>query len=112
MDIKTLQTKSCRDVKESKLKSVEVDEFAKLFTNWGFDQEGRFISNFEFDDFQQTVDFLNTVAKLAEEQGHHPDLMIYNYNNLLVMLYTHSIDGITEKDFIMAAKIEDLLSQR
>lgn len=112
MDLKTLQAKSCKDSNSKKLTDLEVDEYSKLFTNWGFDVEGRFISNFEFDNFQQTVDFLNTVANLAEKEGHHPDLLIYGYNNLLTMLYTHDVDGITEKDFIMAAKIEDLLYQK
>jgi len=52
------------------------------------------------------IDFFNKVAEVAEEDGHHPDLHIAGYRNVLVELWTHAIGGFSENDFILAAKID------
>lgn len=60
-----------------------------------------------FDDFVSTMRFVNRVAELAESEGHHPDISVF-YNRLLLGLWTHSIGGLSENDFILAAKINAL----
>ena len=60
-------------------------------------------------DFMAAIDLVNKVAALAEEEQHHPDIRIYGYRNLVLDLSTHSIGGLSENDFIMAAKINRLL---
>ena len=60
-------------------------------------------------DFTAVIELVNKVADIAEEQGHHPDIHIYDYNKVRFVLSTHAIKGLSENDFIMAAKIDELL---
>lgn len=62
---------------------------------------------FEFKDFVGAMVFVNKVADIAEEQGHHPDIHIY-YNKVDVILTTHAIKGLSTNDFILASKVEVL----
>jgi 4a-hydroxytetrahydrobiopterin dehydratase len=62
---------------------------------------------FKFKDFKQNMKFVNKVADIAENEGHHPNFMI-NWNKTTLTLWTHSISGLSENDFIMAAKINNL----
>ncbi len=58
--------------------------------------------------FMAGMEFFNKVAELAEEDGHHPDLHLVGYRNLSIELWTHAIGGLSENDFILAAKIDRL----
>ncbi len=60
---------------------------------------------FKFKDFIGAINFINNVAEIAEAEGHHPDIQIH-YNKVLLELSTHAIDGLSENDFILAAKID------
>lgn len=62
---------------------------------------------YEFDDFRGALDFTNQVGELAEDVGHHPDIYLA-WGKVKITLWTHKIDGLTESDFVMAAKIERL----
>jgi len=62
---------------------------------------------FEFDDFSESIDFVNGVAEVAEEEQHHPDIDI-RYNKVRLILSTHSKGGITEFDFELAERIDTL----
>lgn len=62
---------------------------------------------FEFEDWAAAQEFVNRVGDLAEAQGHHPDLHL-SWGRVGVELWTHKIDGLTESDFVMAAKIEEV----
>lgn len=64
---------------------------------------------FKFNNFTDAMDFVNRIADLAEEEGHHPDIHVY-YNKVNIVLSTHAIGGLSENDFIIAAKIERLAS--
>lgn len=63
--------------------------------------------SFRFKDFAKTMEFVNKIAKIAEEQGHHPDLTI-TYGAVTVELMTHSVGGLSENDFILASKIDQI----
>lgn len=63
---------------------------------------------FQFKDFKHAMNFVNRIADIAETEGHHPDLHIF-YNRVEVILYTHAVNGLSENDFIVAAKINGLL---
>ena len=65
---------------------------------------------FEFKDFKEAMTFVNNVADLAETEGHHPDITIH-WNKVKLDLWTHSVDGLTENDFIVASKIDRLNSE-
>ena len=59
-------------------------------------------------DFVTALDFFHRVGQLAEEEGHHPDLHLTGYRNVVIQLATHAVGGLTENDFILAAKIDTL----
>jgi 4a-hydroxytetrahydrobiopterin dehydratase len=63
--------------------------------------------SFKFKDFTATMKFVNKVAAIAEEEGHHPDMSI-SYNTLGIELTTHAMEGLSENDFIIAAKIDKI----
>ncbi len=62
---------------------------------------------FTFKDFKEAVAFVNKVAEIAENEGHHPDIYIF-YNKVQLELFTHAVGGLSENDFIMASKINKL----
>ncbi|MDQ3014851.1 MAG: 4a-hydroxytetrahydrobiopterin dehydratase [bacterium] len=62
-----------------------------------------------FVDFRHALGFVNEVGDLAEHEGHHPDLNIHSWNKVTITLSTHSIKGLSENDFIMATKIDQIL---
>ena len=69
--------------------------------------EGRLGKQFVFKDFRGAMAFLNALAKVAEEAQHHPDFSVH-YNEVTVVLWTHAIDGLSENDFIVAARLDAL----
>jgi 4a-hydroxytetrahydrobiopterin dehydratase len=81
---------------------------AELNDEWQIVDEGRLLArSFRFKDFKETMAFVNKIAAVAEAEGHHPDLSV-SYNALGVELTTHAIGGLSENDFIVAAKIDAL----
>ncbi len=75
----------------------------------GWKMEGSKITReFNFKDFKEAMDFVNKVAGIAEEEGHHPDIYIF-YSLVRLTLWTHAAGGLTENDFILAAKVEELI---
>ena len=70
-------------------------------------KEGHLCRSFKFKNFAEAIKFVNSVAKLAEEEGHHPNILIH-YNKVDFDLWTHAIKGLSENDFILAAKIDRL----
>jgi len=61
-------------------------------------------------DFMRALALLNSVADIAESMGHHPDLGIRNYNELIVSTTTHDADGLTDKDYALAQEVSDLIN--
>jgi 4a-hydroxytetrahydrobiopterin dehydratase len=81
---------------------------SQLKNDWKVVDETKIRHEFKFKDFKQAMAFVNKAADVAEEEGHHPDIHIH-YNRVVIELWTHSIGGLSENDFIMAAKIERLV---
>jgi 4a-hydroxytetrahydrobiopterin dehydratase len=79
----------------------------ELDAGWKVVEEHHLEKTFDFDDFVGALEFVNRVGELAEEQGHHPNLFL-TWGEARVQIWTHKIDGLTESDFILAAKIEEL----
>ena len=63
---------------------------------------------FTFKNFKEALNFVNKVGKLAESEDHHPDILLHNYRKVTITLTTHSIKGLSENDFIMATKINQI----
>jgi 4a-hydroxytetrahydrobiopterin dehydratase len=70
-------------------------------------KDGHVYRQFKFKNFKEAISFVNKVAEVAEQEQHHPDINI-NYNKVSIDLYTHSINGLSENDFIIAAKIDQI----
>jgi 4a-hydroxytetrahydrobiopterin dehydratase len=64
------------------------------------------VRNFVCRDFAGAMQLVNTIAAIAEEEGHHPDILMYDYKNVRISLSTHAIGGLSLNDFIIAAKID------
>jgi len=66
------------------------------------------LRNYRFKNFNEAMQFVNRVADEAEAQNHHPDILIHGWNNVRLSLFTHSVGGLTEKDFSLAERIDKL----
>jgi len=76
---------------------------------WSLTHDGKRIrKDWTVKNFMAGIDFFNQVGKIAEEDGHHPDLHLEGYRNVWIELWTHAIGGLSENDFILAAKIDQL----
>jgi len=93
------------------LKGEELDCFRRELPSWEVVNEHHLERAFRFPDFRQALDFTNRVGELAEAQGHHPDIHLA-WGQATVTIWTHKIDGLTESDFILAAKIDQLEGAR
>lgn len=87
----------------------EARALVKTVEGWSLTANGTQIRRYwTVKNFMAGIDFFNKVAALAEEQGHHPDLHLAGYRNLTIDLTTHAIGGLSENDFILAAKINEV----
>ena len=89
------------------LKGAALEKLRKEVTDWQIVDEHHLIRTFKFPDFKSALDFVNRVGAIAEEQGHHPDILLA-WGKAEITLWTHAVDGLTESDFIVAAKIDRL----
>ncbi len=84
-------------------------EYLKELPDWLLSEDAKSISSqYVMEDFMAAVEFINAVARLAEAEGHHPDIHLTGYRRLKIELSTHAIGGLSENDFILAAKMETL----
>jgi 4a-hydroxytetrahydrobiopterin dehydratase len=77
----------------------------QLAGEWNVVNDHHLEKEFKFPDFKKALEFTNRVGALAEEQGHHPDIYL-GWGKVRITVWTHKIDGLTESDFVLAAKIE------
>lgn len=89
------------------LKGNELKKLQEQVAGWQVISEHHLTREFKFPDFRTALDFVNKVGEVAEQQGHHPDILL-KWGSVGITLWTHKIDGLTESDFIMAAKIDAL----
>jgi 4a-hydroxytetrahydrobiopterin dehydratase len=113
MDSRELTAKSCVPCRGGvpPLTEAEARRLCEAVPAWALLENGtRLVRRFEFRDFKAAMEFVNRVADLAEEEGHHPDFVIH-WNKVELTLWTHKIGGLHENDFILAAKIDRLLEE-
>ena len=88
------------------LKGEQIQKYLdQLKGGWEVEGEKEIQKKFNFKSFRESIDFVNRVANLAEEENHHPDIHI-RYRNVTLDLSTHAIGGLSENDFILASKID------
>src|SRR5450755_4574420 len=94
----------------SPLKGKYLSEFHRMLgepEQWSIVNQHHIVRNFKFPDFRSSLAFVNKVGTLAEAQGHHPDILL-GWGKVEITLWTHAVDGLTESDFILAAKIDEI----
>jgi len=90
------------------LNEEEVAEYRKQISDdWKVIENRKILKEYLFVNYRHSMDFVNKVANLAEEEGHHPVMHVF-YGRVVIELWTHAIDGLSENDFIMAFKIDGL----
>ena len=90
------------------IKGEKLREYARLIhVEWLVVDEHHLVREFKFRDFLEALDFANRVGGIAEAAGHPPDILI-SYGKAVVTIWTHAIDGMSENDFILAAKIDNI----
>jgi 4a-hydroxytetrahydrobiopterin dehydratase len=89
------------------LKGSEITKLLDDLEGWEVINEHHLRKGFQFTNFLQSQEFVNRVGDIAEEQGHHPDIC-FGWGKAEITIWTHKIDGLTESDFILAAKIDQL----
>ena len=89
------------------LGGTEIGKLLKELDRWEVIKEHHLLKSYKFKDFREALAFVNRVGQLSEEQGHHPDIR-FGWGYCDVTIWTHKIDGLTESDFILAAKIDAL----
>jgi 4a-hydroxytetrahydrobiopterin dehydratase len=89
------------------LKGEEIERLVGELHGWSVVSEHHLSKVYKFADFREALAFVNRVGELAEDQGHHPDIC-FGWGRVEVTIWTHKIDGLTESDFILAAKIDRL----
>ncbi|MCI0747115.1 MAG: 4a-hydroxytetrahydrobiopterin dehydratase [Verrucomicrobia subdivision 3 bacterium] len=88
------------------LKGEELQKLSqKLGNNWRVVQEHHLEKEFTFKNFREALDFTNRVGEIAEARNHHPDIYLA-WGKVRITIWTHKIDGLSESDFVLAAKIE------
>src|SRR5512147_1925328 len=110
-DMEGLAEKSCVPCRGGvpPLEPAAAEKLRAGAPGWSLEENATRLSRrFEFRDFVEAMRFVNRVAELAEQQGHHPDFAIH-WNKVDLTLWTHKIGGLHENDFILAAKIDRLL---
>jgi 4a-hydroxytetrahydrobiopterin dehydratase len=91
------------------LSRAEAEATVRNLEGWRLNPDAQRITRcWTMKNFMAGIDFFNKVAALAEEEGHHPDLHLEGYRQVTVVLWTHAVKGLTENDFILAAKINQV----
>ena len=92
------------------LTADEIRPLLSQLDGWQVVNEHHLRKEFKSANFREALAFVNRVGELAEEQGHHPDIC-FGWGKVEVTIWTHKINGLTESDFILAAKIDDVNSK-
>jgi 4a-hydroxytetrahydrobiopterin dehydratase len=110
-DAKQLAGKCCKACEGGleRYAPTQAEEQLAALSGWRLSGQGeRIRKDWRMKNFMAGIEFFRRVAELAESEGHHPDLHLENYRNVWIELWTHAIGGLSENDFILAAKIDQL----
>lgn len=112
LTLSSLLQSACRH-REDAATEAQVAEALTVLTDWAV-EGGRMVQTFRFADYHETIAFVNAIATIANREDHHPELVV-GYNRCTVVYDTHSVNGgkggLSENDFICAAKIDDAFRQ-
>ena len=89
-----------------RLKGAEIEPLLTQLRGWRVVDEHHLAKDYEFANFADALEFVNRVGRISEAEGHHPDVA-FGWGYARLTLYTHAIDGLSESDFILAARIDE-----
>ena len=89
------------------MEAERVAELLKELDGWAAERAHHIGKDYRFKNYAQSLEFVNRVGALAEEQNHHPDIW-FSWGKVRVEIHTHKINGLSESDFVLAAKIDRL----
>ena len=89
------------------LKGEALETLKAQVPGWQVENEHHLLKSYSFPDFRTALDFVNKAGAIAEEEGHHPDMLL-SWGKVEVTVWTHKITGLTESDFILAAKFDQI----
>ncbi len=93
------------------LKGASLKSFMERVENWNLVEESEIEKEYRFKNFKEALEFVNDIGRVAEEEGHHPDIFL-TWGKVKLSYSTHKIKGLTESDFIMAAKSDGCFVSR
>ena len=108
----TLAEKKCQAC-VSAVRSLTRPEFEEMYAEldgWSVVDDHHLLKSYKTSNFQKALDLAIKIGALAEEEGHHPDLLV-RWGELKIEMWTHKVDGLTEADFVLAAKIDKLMTE-
>lgn len=85
----------------------EAEKYLKQVENWKM-VENAIEKDYRFSNFRQAITFINKVAEIAEDANHHPDILLWSWNNVRLTLTTHSAKGLSKDDFALASRIDQI----
>lgn len=100
----------CTTKNVERLNQKGIDELLKEVDGWSIDENKHLKKQYKFPDFRTALEFVNQLGAIAEEQNHHPDIYL-QWGKVTVEIYTHVVKGLTDNDFILAAKYDALKKQ-
>ena len=108
----TLAERNCVPCRGSvpPLRGKDLSDFHQLLAEpaqWKIVGDHHIVRTYKFLDFRSALAFVNRVGEVAEQQGHHPDILL-GWGKVEITTWTHAVDGLTESDFILAAKIDQI----
>src|SRR5947209_9465204 len=86
----------------------QVEDLAQQVPGWSV-EDGKLTREVKVKNFREALALVNALGEVAEEENHHPDLLIHGWNHVRIELYTHTAHGLSENDFIMAARFDRLI---
>lgn len=103
-----LSQKKCESCegKTEPLTKEEYKPYLEKVNEWKVKNKKKITKDFEFENFEEALEFVNQVGEIAEEENHHPDILLHDWNQIKITIMTHAINGLSENDFIIASKID------
>ncbi|HTP35653.1 MAG TPA: 4a-hydroxytetrahydrobiopterin dehydratase [Candidatus Acidoferrales bacterium] len=89
------------------LKGAALEQLKSQLPGWQVVDEHHLVKAYSFSDFRTALDFVNKAGAIAEAEGHHPDLLL-SWGRVEAKIWTHKVNGLTESDFILAAKLDEI----
>jgi|SRR3989338_991420 len=94
---------------EKPLDKEEIESNISKLNGWKVIENHHITKDFIFENFKKSIEFINKIAAISEKENHHPDILLHGYKKVNIKLFTHSFNGLSDKDFKVATEIDKIL---